>query len=36
MHQQPSMQDLVKAALLVELALFFTDVFEIIDVRVEG
>jgi hypothetical protein len=36
MHQKPSMQDLMEAALLVELAFFFTDVFEIVNIRVEG
>lgn len=35
MHQKPSVQDFVKTVLLVELALFFTNVFEIINVRVK-
>ena len=36
MHQKPSMQDLVKATLIVELPLFFTNIFQVIDVRVNG
>ena len=35
MHQKPSVQNLVKAALLVELAFLFADVFEIVQIRVQ-
>ena len=30
MHQQPAMQKFVQPALLIQLALFFADVFQIV------
>ncbi len=36
MNQQPAMQNLVNSALLIELAFFFADVFQIVDIRMQG
>jgi len=34
-NQKPAVQNLMQAPLFIELALFFTDIFKVIDIRVQ-